>query len=202
MGRCNGAGAGSERRPGPVSAIGYCPQCGRERVSTMRFCIGCRLDFESVRVMPSGVVTPLARPVSSAPVESAAPAEPNQTVPVMAGIAWLIGAAAIGYLAFLQLEYSGFGFADADEARGLALWNGAAAAITAYFGAMSIVAPTRQRMAGGVIWAVINVAWGGYQVSQGLTHEVFILSLVAFSLAGILAFVAWSQFRQSPKAVS
>ncbi len=37
-------------------------------------------------------------------------------------------------------------------------------------------------MAGGVAWAVLNVGWGAYQVSQGLTHEAFILALVAFSL--------------------
>lgn len=185
-----------------MSALGYCPQCGRQRVSNMRFCTQCRFDFESVQVaLPSVVGTTNLVP---RPVESSTSVGPNQAVPIMAGVAWLIGAAAIGYLAFLQLEYSGFGLADADEARGLALWNGTAAAITAYFGAMAIVAPTRQRMGGGVIWAVINVGWGGYQVSQGLTHEAFIVSLVAFSLAGILAFVAWSQFRQSqpPKPVT
>ena len=108
----------------------------------------------------------------------------------------------MGHLAFLQLEYGGLGLADADDARGLALWNGITAAITAYFGAMAIVAPSRGRMAGAVLWAVLNVAWGGYQVSQGLTHEVFILALVAFSLAGVLAFAAWSQLPQHARRAS
>ncbi|HEX2765653.1 MAG TPA: hypothetical protein VHR55_03320 [Candidatus Limnocylindria bacterium] len=122
-------------------------------------------------------------------------AAPNQTVPVLAGIAWLIGAATIGYLAFLQLQYSGLGFMDSSDAFGLAIWNGVTALITAYFGAMAIVAPSAGRMAGAVVWAVLNVAWGGYQVSQGLTHEAFILALVAMGLAGVLAFVAWMQHR-------
>lgn len=192
-----------------MTALGFCPQCGQQRVSNLRYCTQCRFDFDSVRVASAGSLTSLTRPAqprraSSSSTESlpepVPSTEPSQLVPILAGIAWLVGAAAIGYLAFLQLEYSGLGFADADEARGLALWNGASAAITAYFGAMAIVTPSRGRMAGGVVWAVINVVWGGYQVSQGLTHGAFILALVAFSLAGILAFVGWSQFRQRPNA--
>ena len=189
-----------------MTAIGYCPQCGHRRVSNLRFCSQCRFDFESIRLATPGSVTSLMRaPGTPGPVvPAAASAEPtardnaSQMVPIIAGVAWLIGAAAVGYLAFLQLQYSGLGLADADDARGLALWNGATAAITAYFGAMAIVAPSRGRMGGAVLWAVINVAWGGYQVSQGLTHEAFILALVAFAVAGVLAFVSWSRWPKSP----
>ncbi len=110
---------------------------------------------------------------------------------MIAGIAWLIGAAAIAYLAFLQLQYGSLGFADSADATSLALFNGIAAAITVYIGARAILSPTKQRLLGGVIWAVINVGWGAYQVSQGVTHEAFILSLVAFGVAGIVSFVAW-----------
>lgn len=188
----------------------YCPQCGHERVTGLRFCTQCRLDFESLQPIPSTGVTSLMRqaqvptparaPIASS--DSPGTGQANQLLPVLAGVAWLIGAAAIGYLAFLQLEYSGMGFADSGDALGLAVWNGATAAITAYFGAMAIVAPTRSRLGGAVVWAALNVAWGGYQVSQGLTHAVFMLALVAFSLAGVLALVAWSQLRQQrPKAV-
>jgi len=188
-----------------VTAIGYCPQCGHQRVSNLRFCTQCRFDFESVRLTGRGTVTSLTRtpidPGSTRGASTAPPlaeSAPEQTVPIIAGIAWLIGAAAVGYLAFLQLRYSGLGLADADDARGLALWNGLSAAITAYFGAMAIVAPSRGRMGGAVLWAIINVGWGGYQVSQGLTHEAFILALVAFAVAGVLAFVAWFRWPKSP----
>jgi hypothetical protein len=126
--------------------------------------------------------------------------QPNQLLPVFAGIAWLLGAAAIGYLAFLQLEYSSLGLADADEARALALWNGASAAIAAYFGAMAILSPTRRRMGAAVVWGAINVAWGAYQVSEGVTHPAFTGSLVAFGLGTVLAFAAWSQLRAGESA--
>jgi membrane associated rhomboid family serine protease len=129
-----------------------------------------------------------------------AASQPNQLLPVFAGIAWLLGAAAIGYLAFLQLEYSSLELADADEARALALWNGASAAITAYFGAMAILSPTRKRMGAAVVWGAINVAWGAFQVSQGVTHAAFTGSLVAFGLGTVLAFVAWSQLRGGESA--
>lgn len=188
-----------------MTATGYCPQCGHQRVANLRYCGQCRFDFTSVRFTAPGTVTSLTRasndPGSSPPTPTSAlptaPEASRQVVPIIAGVAWLIGAAAIGYLAFLQLQYSGMGFADSDEARGLALWNGLTAAITAYFGAMAIVAPSRSRMGGAVIWAVINVLWGGYQVAQGLTHEAFILALVAFAIAGVLAFVGWRQLTPS-----
>ena len=119
----------------------------------------------------------------------------NELLPILAGVAWLIGAAAIGYLAFLQLQYSSLGFADANDARSLAMWNGLSAVITAYFGAMAIIAPSRARMGGGAVWAVLNVAYGAFQISEGLTHEAFLIGIVSFGIAGILAFVAWRQRR-------
>lgn len=186
-----------------MTVIGYCPQCGHQRTSSLRYCTQCRFDFESVRLLAPGSVTSLTRATTTTsgtpPPTDTSPQPavvPSQIVPVIAGIAWLIGAAAVGYLAFLQLQYSSLELADADEARGLAAWNGLTAAVTAYFGAMAIVAPTRGRMGGAVIWAVINVLFGGFQVSQGLTHEAFILALVAFAIAGVLAFVAWRQFAE------
>lgn len=192
-----------------MTTIGYCPQCGTRRVGTMRFCTQCRFDFQSIRSSPAGTLTSLTRssppsqpPAAAAPMPQTAAVpveaehtEPNQTVAVLAGIAWLIGAAAIGFLALLQLQYSSFGFPDSDEAMGLAAWNGITALITAYFGAMAIIKPSAGRMAGGVVWAVLNVAFGAYQVSQGVSHEAFILALVAFSVAGVLAFVVWIQLR-------
>jgi hypothetical protein len=172
----------------------------------LRYCSRCRFDFETVRLAQPRAVTSLTTPSIPAYIASptteppATAAEPNQLLPVFAGIAWLIGAAAIGYLAFLQLEYSGFGLADADEALALALWNGATAAITAYFGAMAILAPTRRRMGGAVLWGIINVAFGAYQVSQGVSHPAFIAALVAFGMGGILALAAWSQLRAADAA--
>lgn len=164
----------------------------------MRYCAKCGLDFWK-EATGSNQLPPEAQAAPPAIVANAA-SQRTEVVPILVGIAWLIGAAAIAYLAFLQLQYSSFGFADSSEALGLALWNGLSAAITAYFGAMAMISPSAGRMRGGVIWAVINVAYGAYQVSQGLTHEVFLLALVAFGIAGVLAFVSWSQFRSRAMA--
>lgn len=109
----------------------------------------------------------------------------------------MVGAAGLAYLAFLQLQYSSQGHADAADVQNLAIWNGIAAGITAYFGAVLIVRPTPQRLMGSAIWAILNVGWGAIQVSQGVTHPAYLISLVAFGAAGVLSFVSWQQTPRS-----
>ena len=170
-------------------ASAFCPQCGHERLGALGFCANCGFDFARIQTAP-----PSARndPVEPAREPVAAASSSTNQLPLIAGVAWLIGAAAIAYLALLQLQYSSLGFADSTDAGSLALFNGVAAAITVYVGARAIMSPTRQRLLGGAIWGVANVGWGAYQVSQGVTHEAFIVALIAFGIAAIVSFVAWT----------
>lgn len=108
-------------------------------------------------------------------------------------MAWLGAAAAIAYLAFLQLDYSGTGLVGSGQALQLAIFNGVSALITGYFGARVVTRARPGDFLGGTVWAVLNVAWGAYQVSQGVSHPAFILALVLMALAGLLSFVAWRQ---------
>ena len=111
-------------------------------------------------------------------------------VPVIAGLAWIGSAAAIGYLALLQVQYTNLGLPGSDDLAGLALRNGASAVITLYFGTKLIVDPTRRLLTNSTVWAALTVGWGIYQVSQGVTAEVYLLALVLAGVAGILSFVA------------
>lgn len=150
--------------------IGYCPNCGLDRGGQFRFCTRCGFDFGTMTLPVTAAAGPATGASAHAGETPASTAGQREPLPILVGVCWLVGAAAIGYLALLQLEYSALGLADSADARNLAIWNGVASAITAYFGAIAIIRPTPQRLMGGFIWAVLNVAWGAYQVSQGVTH--------------------------------
>jgi len=127
------------------------------------------------------------------------PQQPVQHLAIITGISWLAGAAAISYLAFLQLQYSSVSRrAMADEVRALALWNGFSAAITVYFGAMLLMKPSRSRAIMGSIWGGASVIYGAYQVSDGVRHPAFLFALVCFGLAGVLSLVLWLQVPRPP----
>jgi hypothetical protein len=172
--------------------LAFCPQCGTKRLGTARHCANCGADYWK---LASGAVTGLSP--SAMPVTAPGPtpsAEPNQTDGVtpnlllIAGLAWIGSAAAIGYLAFLQLQYASTQLPGAEDVGTVALWNGVTAAVTLYFGAKIIIAPTRRLMTNSTIWAVLTVAYGVYQVSQGVTADVYILALVLAGVAGVLSF--------------
>jgi hypothetical protein len=65
-----------------------------------------------------------------------------------------------GYLAFLQLQYAPLAGLQESEVRGLALWNGIAAAITLFVGARLILGASASDLAGSAIWGVLNVVYG------------------------------------------
>jgi hypothetical protein len=100
-------------------------------------------------------------------------------------------AALTGYLAFLQLQFSSLTDSRlAEEARNLAVGNGVSAAITVFFAAKLLLGPDRRFLFNSAAWGALSVAWGAYQISQGVTAEVFIAATVAAGLAGMLSLVA------------
>jgi hypothetical protein len=120
----------------------------------------------------------------------------EDTIGLIAGLAWIGAALCFGYLAFLQLQYAPLAGLQESELRGLALWNGIAAAITLFVGARLILGGTASDLLGSAVWGALNVVYGAWQISQGVTHEVFMLGTLLSGTAGILSFVAW---QRSPK---
>jgi len=185
-------------------ADNFCPQCGAARTGAFRFCRGCGFDFDTDQ--PGRPKRPIAMRSSSPTTAAKAPPPPKDAaepaaastaptgtpmVVTLAGLAWIGAALLTGYLAYLQLSVGsilpGQGYQE------LALWNGVSAAVTLYFGARLLTRPDRDWLKWSIYWAILNVAWGGYQASQGATTDVFMLSLVLSGAAGILSFAARDQ---------
>jgi hypothetical protein len=93
----------------------------------------------------------------------------------------------MGYLAFEQWSLASLLGGDLAST---ALFNGVAAAITAYFGARCLQRPRRGSLTNASWWAGLNVLWGVYQIANGVTYGLFFLVLVGTAVAGILSFVA------------
>ncbi len=108
-----------------------------------------------------------------------------------AGVAWILTAAVTAYLALLQWSYVGTMFDDGTYQLN-ALWNGIAAVLTAYFGARCLMNPPRGLLGTSTAWGVLSVAWGAYQIANGATHELFLLSVLGAGVAGILSLAARS----------
>lgn len=184
-----------------MTALQYCPRCGTERLSGARHCAGCGLDYwavaqtGSVETESSRPFLPADPPPTAPPPTTSSTAQTEgvgpSTIALVAGLTWIGSAAAIGYLAFLQLQYSSLGYADSAGAGSLALWNGVSAAVTVFFGARLFLGASRRFLLNSVGWAVLNVAWGGYQISRGVTADVFVLATLLGAVAGVLSFSAW-----------
>lgn len=183
-----------------MTAVHFCPTCGVQRMPSARHCANCGLDYwklaetgiapeapksagEGSGVLPPDTVIPLVAPEATQ----------SETVGLLAGLSWIGSAVAMGYLAFLQLQYSSLGLVGSRDAGTLAIWNGVAAAITAFFGARLILGATRRFLANSIGWAVLNVAWGVYQISQGVSAGAFLIATLLAGIAGVLSFVAWQQ---------
>ena len=168
----------------------FCPQCGSSRVGAFRYCQSCRYDFEPQSAAygstPSEPTTDRPRPAVIVRAEA------NMTA-TLAGVAWLVAAGILAYLAYVQWTLGAAlttaGFSD-QGLRGVAAWNGVSALLTAYFGARCLRAPNKGFLTTSVGWAVLNVAWGTYQVVNGVGDSLFILTIVASGLAGVLSFAA------------
>jgi hypothetical protein len=164
-----------------MAAGGFCPQCRTPRVGTYRYCASCGFDY--------GAIGP-AGPQRAERTDAGA-----VTPALLAGIAWILSAVLMGYLALLQLGYANIAGTDL---RSLALWNGLSAAITLYFGARMLRNPTGILTA-SIVWGVLTVAWNGYQIAQGATHEAYLGATVTAGAAAVLSWAARSQ-AAAPKA--
>ena len=163
----------------------YCPRCGQPRVESLRFCRSCGLDLD-----PALPVSSLA-PAASAPNPTVrAQSGSTELVSVLAGGAWIVCGALTGYLSLLQLGYAGQ--MPGENLTPLAVWNGVAAILFIVIGSRLLMRPTRAALLWSIVWAVVNVAWSGYQISQGATHWAFVGSAAAALLAGALSLVAWT----------
>lgn len=151
----------------------------------------------------------------------------TSTSALLAGIAWLVSAALMGYfalqpilanpggndprllgnwvIAMISLYFGGsivlrqFGFAGiadptARQAAMRARWNSLLAI------SRDIGLPT-DILAASVVWGILSVAWQGYQIAEGLTHEAYVGAIVAAGAAAVLSFVARGQVG-SPKPKS
>lgn len=116
----------------------------------------------------------------------------NSQLVVGAGIAWIVAAALTGYLALEQLNalqtLQRFGLATGNYELDAA-WNGLAAIITVYFGAILLMKRTGHLTA-SIIWAVVSVVGGVYQVANGVSDAAFLGSIVAAGAAGVLSLAA------------
>ena len=182
-------------------ASSFCPSCGTPRTGNFRFCRKCGLDFDAlapeprvagpvVTAAPSAIAPP---PTALASQKDARGQPASNQLAIAGGVAWIISAALIAYLALLQLGLAGqlqsFGLGD-QGLTATAIWNGFAAIVTLYFGARLLRQPSREALGGSVVWAVITVVLQGYQVATGATHWAYIGSTAAALVAGVLSFAA------------
>jgi hypothetical protein len=176
-----------------TAASGFCSRCGAARPTADRFCSKCGLDFWQAaagQVQPAPTDGGIA-PAASPPIASAPSQQANNILRLIAGLAWLLAAALTGYLAFLQLQFSAATEGRlGNEAMSLAITNGISAAITVFFGAKLLMAPSRRFLFNSAAWAALSVTWAVIQIMQGVTADVFIMATVASAVAGILSLVA------------
>ena len=163
----------------------FCPQCGTARTGAFRFCRSCQFDFDGIP--PVGSV-PVADPVTLSPTPTVAVPSSNPAA-MAAGVAWILTAAVTAYLALLQWSYAGTPVDDGSYQLS-ALWNGVAAALTAYFGARCLTNPPRGFLGTSTAWGALSVAWGAYQIANGATHELILLGVLGAGVAGILSLAA------------
>ena len=167
----------------------FCPQCGTARVGAFRYCRECRFDFDA---SAAGVPAPPPPAIPAPLVPIARPSADNLNAP-LAGVAWLAAAAILAYLAYSQWSV-GSALASAGlpdgNLRGVAAWNVVSALLTAYFGARCLRDPDKGFLRTSVAWAVLNVALGVYQLTNGVGDALFALTIIASALAGVLSFAA------------
>ena len=186
-----------------MTEVQFCPQCGTRRAAGSHFCISCGHRFEGLLSrLGQNAAAPLAEPrgispAAAEPTASSAPARGEQaevdrisTISLIAGLSWIGAALCYGYLAFLQLQYAPVFAGQADELRGLAIANGIGALIVLVIGARLILGAARGTMVGSAIWGGISVLYGAWQISDGVTHEVFLLGTLLSGAAGVLSLVA------------
>jgi hypothetical protein len=167
-----------------------CPRCGQPLLGGYRFCRACGLDVggSPMAAMPPAQVpaySPITAPLVGTP-------QPTNVLAVIGGVAWIISAALTGYLALLQFGFVGT-ILDGGSLQTLAISNGVAAALTVYFGIRCVMNPTRGFLSTMVAWGVLDVSWGLYQISGGVTHWAYLGAVVASGVAGLVCLAARAQ---------
>lgn len=173
-----------------TSSVSFCPRCGTARAIGARFCGSCGQDLDAATLGPATTLSPAPATLPTS--------APTTNVEPIAGVAWIVSAAMIGYLGLLQLGYVGT-ILDTGDLQANAIWNLISAAITVYFGARLLTKATRGNLRSSIIWAVINVLWNGFQITQGATHWAFVGATVGALTAGVLSLVA---LQSRPAAVA
>ena len=182
----------------------FCPRCGTAWTGSFRSCRTCRFDFDDVSpaalAPPSPVQSFSARYAAQPSLASAQPTPagppPRGQAATAAGIAWIIAAALIGFVALQQLAAANtvdvLNRVSADAVEGGRLAE-AVAALTVYFGARLLRNPPRSFLQTSFFWAVLIVGWAAYQVSAGVRSEIFIAATIVAGVAGTLSLAAWSR---------
>jgi hypothetical protein len=176
-------------------------------VGRFRYCQSCGLDFDELAVARPPAEPPTADPAQAEPMQRAAlRAQEAMQAPIAAteaqlanaspgsaatlgGLAWLLSALLAGYLAYQQWTFGRL-VGGANQYETAAAWNVISAIVTLVFATRLLMRPTRGTLGSSVVWAALSVAWGVYQIANGVTGDVFVLSILAAAAAGVLSFVA------------
>jgi hypothetical protein len=102
-----------------------------------------------------------------------------------------------GYLAYQQWTIGRL-IGSPSEYLMAAIGNAGSAIVTAYFAARLLMKPTRGILGTSAVWATLSVAWGIYQIANGVTGKVFVLSILAAGAAGVLSLVARQSVAAKP----
>ena len=188
-------------------ATEFCPHCGAPRVEWAKFCGKCGNAYEGPP-RNEAPTTPASRPaMTHIAALAVAPVEPERSndnpAASFAGIAWIICAALTGYLALLQ-----YGTAQNLQSIGLnagnlqtyAIWNGVSAVLTIYFGVRLLQRPSRGFLDASTVWGVLSVLVGVLQIGSGATNDIFLGSIAAAGVAGVLSYAARSSAPEAATA--
>ena len=127
----------------------FCSRCGAALAQGAAFRSTCGQGVGPTAPLPTGANAPSAA--------------------MLAGVAWLVGAAADAYLAYLQADsariLTSLGQSSGDLGT-FALVNGVVAGITAVFGAVLLVSSTYGRLTASLVWGVLSVVGTVLQVAR------------------------------------
>lgn len=170
----------------------FCPNCGHKRLGNFRYCTACKFDFDTATALEAREPSQSFKSDPQPPTQT----RQDQTLATLAGIAWLIAAALIGYLGLQQLQVASvagtYGLS-ANDYRQAAIWNLVSSGITLLFGIRLLRRPTAGLLGWSVFWAIATVLYGIYQINSGFTGDTFLVYVLASGAAGIVSLVAARQ---------
>jgi hypothetical protein len=195
----------------PIIEAAFCPQCGTPRVGGFQFCGACGLAFGTLGQNPSAVSAGGGWTVPAS--TTGTPGGFQWKKETIAGIAWVVGALLIGYLAIEQLSAAGtiarlqafdqslgvtYTGSSQSDLQFSALWNGVVAVLTAFAAFRLLRDPSDRDLKVSVTWAVINVVGGIYEVANGVSAAAFLAATVVMAGAGVASFAALQERASQP----